>query len=179
MDEDLPEHHYIGFFTATILRWQNLLSPEKYKNLIIKSLDFLVEKKRAKIYGFVIMPNHIHILWKIQPPHELKDVQRDFLKFTAQKISQDLKKYHPAVLSFFKAKASDRKYQFWQKQSRNALYDSREVIEQKLDYIHNNPFQGKWMLANSLDEYPYSSYRFYEYDDDTYNFLSHYMEVFE
>ncbi|EAY30912.1 transposase [Microscilla marina] len=179
MDEDFPEHHYIGFFTATVLRWKNLLSPEKYKNLIIKSLDFLVTKKRAKIYGFVIMPNHIHILWKIQPPHKLKEVQRDFLKFTAQKISQDLKKYHPEVLSFFKVKTSDRKYQFWQKQSRNALYDSREVIEQKLDYIHNNPFQGKWMLANSLDEYLYSSYRFYEYDDDTYNFLSHYMEVFE
>ena len=48
------------------------------------------------------------------------------------------------------------------------------------DYIHNNPVQGKWELAESLDKYPYSSYNFYEFDDvTTYPFLTHYMEELE
>jgi len=38
----------------------------------------------------------------IHPEH----VQRDFLKYSAQKIKHDLKKMHPAVLSRFKARVS-------------------------------------------------------------------------
>jgi len=28
------------------------------------SLRFLVANKRIKLYGFVIMPNHIHLVWQ-------------------------------------------------------------------------------------------------------------------
>ncbi len=65
MDLELEEHCKIGFYTATILEWKNLLKPDKYKDVITNSLRFIVEAKRAKIYGFVIMPNHLHLLWKI------------------------------------------------------------------------------------------------------------------
>ena len=177
MDQDFPEHHYIGFFTASILGWKSLLRPNKYKQLVIESLEFLVTRQRIKLYAFVIMPNHIHILWKIEAPHQLKDVQRDFLKFTGQQICFDLKKNHPKVLAFFEVNAPDRKYQFWQKQARNILHESREIIEQKLDYIHNNPCQGQWMLASDPITYEYSSASFYETGNDSFGFLSHYKEV--
>jgi hypothetical protein len=36
------------------------------------------------------------------------------------------------------------------------------MIEQKLDYIHNNPVTGKWMLAKSVIDYPHSSALYYE-----------------
>ena len=52
--------NYLQFFTATNLWWKKLLQPDKYKQIIIDSLKFLVENKRVKVYGFVIMPNHIH-----------------------------------------------------------------------------------------------------------------------
>ena len=44
--------HYIQFFTATNLWWKKLLQPDKYKQVIIDSLTFLVEKERVKVYGF-------------------------------------------------------------------------------------------------------------------------------
>ena len=53
------------FFTATILDWKKLLKPDKYKDFIIGSLKFLVENNRVKVNGFVIMDNHIHILWQM------------------------------------------------------------------------------------------------------------------
>ncbi|HAS43664.1 MAG TPA: transposase [Microscillaceae bacterium] len=177
--EELPEHSYIGFFTATIYQWKKLLVPKIYKQLLIDSLSFLVEREKIKVYAFVIMPNHIHLLWKILPPYLLKDIQRDFLKYTGQKIYYDLKKNHPQVLAHFAVEASDRKYQFWQKDSLTKFLPSRKVIEQKLDYIHNNPVQKGWMLANSPIEYPYSSCKFYETDNQSFEFLSHYMEFFE
>ncbi|MCC9165461.1 transposase [Pontibacter harenae] len=76
------EQRHIAFFTATILEWKHLLKPDKYKNLIIESLRFLVENKRVKVYGFVIMPNHLHLLWKMEEPHRRENVLRDFLKYT-------------------------------------------------------------------------------------------------
>ena len=77
------------FFTATILNWMPLLKEDKYKDIIVSSLKFLVANKRVKVFSFVIMPNHLHFIWQIQPEHEREEVQRDFLKYTAQKIRFD------------------------------------------------------------------------------------------
>ncbi len=55
---------------------------------------------------------------------------------------------------------------------------SREMIEQKLDYVHNNPAQGSWVLANDPLDYKYSSARFYEGDESEFDFLTRYMEYF-
>ncbi|MEO6167647.1 MAG: hypothetical protein ABIO46_15925, partial [Chitinophagales bacterium] len=51
------------FFTATINSWKPLLSNDSYKQIIIDSLDWFHTNKRAAINGFVIMPNHFHLLW--------------------------------------------------------------------------------------------------------------------
>ena len=58
--------NYLSFFTATILNWQHLLKPDKYKIIIIDSLRYLSNKEKVKISAFVIMPNHIHLVWKIK-----------------------------------------------------------------------------------------------------------------
>lgn len=86
----LLNENYPQFFTATILEWKHLLKQDNYKDIIIGSLKFLVKEKRVKVYGFVIMPNHIHIIWQIQVGHKRENVQRDFLKFTSQTIKYDL-----------------------------------------------------------------------------------------
>jgi hypothetical protein len=64
-------------------------------------------------------------------------------------------------------------YQFWKRNSLPIILYTPEVIYQKLDYIHNNPVQGKWMLANSPIEYKYSSAKFYETGIDDFGFLTH------
>lgn len=168
--------NYIQFFTATILWWRHLLKPDKYKDIIIKSMMFLVEKERVKIYGFVIMPNHIHIIWRINENHQLQDVQRDFLKYTAQQIKLDLIEHHQAVLSNFEVNLKDRKYQFWERNPLSIDLYNRKIVEQKLVYIHNNPLQEKWNLVLAPQNYWYSSFRFYEYQQNDFGFLTHYME---
>ncbi|MGZ5254117.1 MAG: hypothetical protein ACXWV4_07170 [Flavitalea sp.] len=61
----VQESYYPNFFTATILEWENLLQPDKYKSIITSSLEFMVAQKRVAVYGFVIMSNHIHLIWHI------------------------------------------------------------------------------------------------------------------
>ncbi len=60
--EDWPQ-----FFTATILEWKPLLQEDSYKNIILNSLQFLVNKKKIRLYAFVIMNNHIHLIWQPLP----------------------------------------------------------------------------------------------------------------
>jgi putative transposase len=47
----------------------------------------------------------------VQPGNKREQVQRDFLKFTAQQIKSDLSLHHPKVLEHFYVNAADRKYQ--------------------------------------------------------------------
>ncbi len=59
-----PQYH-LQYFTSTILDWQHLLKPDKYKNIIIQSLQFLEKEKRIELNAFAIMSNHIHLIWQM------------------------------------------------------------------------------------------------------------------
>ena len=138
-------------------------------------MKFLVEDKRVKIYAFVIMPNHIHLIWYINDGHKGSDVQQSFLKFTAQQIKADLQKNNPLLLERFKVNAADRQYQFWERNPLSVGLYTDKVFKQKLEYIHNNPVQDKWKSAQSPEDYFYSSAKFYYTGKDDFGFLSHYM----
>jgi putative transposase len=50
----------IIFWTATINNWIPLLQKDKYKDVIINTLNLLHSRGKIDVYCFVIMPNHIH-----------------------------------------------------------------------------------------------------------------------
>jgi len=161
------------FFTASILNWISVLDDDERKRIIIDSFDFLGKNKLARTSAFVIMPNHIHIIW--QPLDDM--LQLKFMKFTAQQIKFHLEKNNPAMLASLHVCKRDRKFQIWQRDPLAIELYSREVTEQKLDYIHNNPCQGKWLLCSNPEEYEFSSIRFYEKEEKNLSFLTHYMDI--
>ncbi len=65
---------YPDYFTATILEWKHLLTQDKYKDIIISSLKFLVNDNRIKVYGFCIMSSHIHVIWQTQYGYHPKEI---------------------------------------------------------------------------------------------------------
>ena len=85
------------------------------------------------------MPDHIHLIWQMQPLMNPQDVQRDFLKYTAQRIKHELYKKHPEFLSYFETGANDRTYQFWKRRSLSIDLRNNKVYLPKLNYIHQNP----------------------------------------
>ena len=165
---------YAQFFTATILNWKKLLEPDKYKDVIIRSMRFLVENNRVIIYGFVIMSNHIHLIWQMKAGIKRDALQRDFQKFTAQRIKDNLKINHPDVLSLFLVKAKDRKYQFWERNPLSIEIWTEKVLIQKLNYIHENPVRAG--LCNYPEEYKYSSALLYKTGIDNWGFLTHFRD---
>src|SRR5690554_7050134 len=89
------------FSTATIMGWQMLLKPDKYKKIVIDSLSYLVHKNKIRVYGFVIMPNHIHIIWELLDMNGKEMPHASFFKFTSHVLQKDLTQHHPFVLERF------------------------------------------------------------------------------
>jgi len=70
----------IYFWTATINNWQRLLQTDRYKQVIIDSLEYLSSRNKIDVFAFVIMPNHIHLIWRINENNEKETAQGSFLK---------------------------------------------------------------------------------------------------
>lgn len=163
----------IEFFTATCLNWQNLLSKEKHMEIVLSSLNFLVEQERIWLYGYVLMPNHLHILWRRQDLWLEKNIQQHFLKYTAQQIKFDLIANYPDELENFRSSQADRNYHFWERRPFKATMNNRKIVEQKLDYIHQNPVRKE--LCNLPEDYFYSSAKYYLLGEKN-KLITHYME---
>ena len=54
----------VFFWTATINQWQKLLWEDEYKEVIISSLKYLSTAGKIDVFAFIIMPNHIHLIWR-------------------------------------------------------------------------------------------------------------------
>ena len=161
------------FFTATITRWRNLLKPDKYKLILLESLANLVSRKKIAVYAYVIMPNHIHLIWELLEMNGKESPHSSFMKYTSHQIQKDLRLHHPTILELFRVDLETRDYHFWQRDALPILLHSPEVVSQKINYVHNNPLQEKWQLATSPEEYKFSSSNYYETGIDEFGFLTH------
>ena len=166
--------HGVEFFTATCLNWQHLLDRNDHKQILIDSLKFMVMENRIWLYGFVIMPNHIHLLWRRQDAWIERSTEQIFLKFTAQQIKFRILYNYPDELLSYQSTQRDRKYQFWERRPYKATMYNRKIACQKLNYMHYNPVKAR--LCEVPENYWFSSYRYYELNQDDWGFVTHYEE---
>lgn len=120
-----------------------------------------------EIYAWCIMPSHVHLVFKstIQKPEELI---RDFKSYTSKElialIENNIQESRREwLLNAFKKAAqsnsNNTKNQFWQQHNKPIELWSNDVIQQKIDYIHNNPVVAG--LVEQDYEYLHSSARDY------------------
>jgi REP element-mobilizing transposase RayT len=164
--------HWPHFYTATIQGWKQLLSTDGYKEIIIDSLKTLVTEKRIELNAFVIMHNHIHLIWQALPDHSPESIQAAFMKFTAHQMKQKLSIEDTPLLEEFKVNKYDRTYQFWKRDSLSIELFTEKVFAQKLEYIHYNPVLAGY--CTYPEEYKYSSAKFYELGIDDFGILTHF-----
>ena len=160
-----PEGMYFVSF-ATVF-WVDVFVRRIYFECITKNLNYCIDNKGMELYAWCIMPSHIHLVFKstIQKPEELL---RDFKSFTSKEmiklIEENLQESRREWLldSFRKAASRNSNNtinQFWQQNNQPIELWSNEVIEQKINYIHNNPVKSGF-VENSYD-YLHSSAKDY------------------
>ncbi len=133
--------NFCYFYTDTIYRFQHLLADDALKLIVISSLQYLVKKELVTLYGFVIMPNHIHLLWYIRKQNGKESAAGSFAKFTAHEFKKHLTQTNR--LHLYKSDKGDRQHQFWKRDPLAIAISTEKIFLSKLDYIHNNPVKEK------------------------------------
>lgn len=168
----------IYFWTATINKWQLLFKDDGYKEIIIQSLKYLSNIEKIDVFAFVIMPNHVHFIWRINYNNPKETTVGSFMKFTAHEFLRKLKNENPKELDKYRILASNKLHEFWQRDALAIPLFTKKVALQKLDYLHNNPIVEKWSLANEPADYQFSTAKYYENGIMNYPFIKNLMDEF-
>lgn len=162
--------HHPEFATVTCFEFKPLLQDEFAKELLTNSLRFLVRQERLIVYGFVIMSNHFHAIWQSTGEEDSSSIRRDMLKYTGQRLLSRLKQVSNPAFEELRVNATDRKYQFWERNSLCMQLWSNKLFNQKLNYIHMNPVRAG--LCIHPEDYHYSSASFYINNKTPWEFLT-------
>ena len=134
----------------TVLDWVPVFLDERYILPAIDSLQFTRRQKGLKLYAYVVMPNHLHL---IVSSSDLHSHIRDFKRFTSRQIHERLvADGRQAILRWLNdaAQSARRKagaFSLWQHGFHPKVIRNRSVFEQKLKYLHENPTR-KGLVAN-------------------------------
>jgi putative transposase len=155
-------HNEIYFITFTILGWRHVFITDKYRNLIYKWFAYMKEKYDNIIYGYVIIPNHIHLIIKITekstlPPVLIQNAKRFLAYQIVELLGED---NNTELLNYFASRARSKygaRHKVFEDKYDSLVIQSEKLFLEKLNYIHNNPCQEKWKLADTPEDYKYSS----------------------
>jgi putative transposase len=158
-----PEQLY--FVTTTTAEHSPIFQREAVKRIVADSLHYVSLMNRVLVYGFVIMPNHVHAIIQCPPACPLKDWARAF-KAGASRLIVRLclvESNEPALatLSGLVARPNKQEWKVWEDGYLAKAVLTPTVLAQKLTYVHNNPTQPHWQLVNAPEDYAWSSARFY------------------
>jgi len=160
----------IYFVTFTVVNWIDVFIRERYKMILVNSLKYCQEKKGLEIFAWCVMSSHIHLIIRAKEGYQLPAIIRDFKKYTASQLLRSIAdKTQPEsrrewLLWMFErsAKRNSRNtnHQLWQQNNHTEELFSPHFMEQKLNYIHQNPVLEGWVAQPA--HYLYSSAINYE-----------------
>lgn len=165
------------FITTTCYNFLHLFNSNKYFKILYDSIVFLNKKYNAYIMGYVLMPNHIHLILYFDKENKLSEYMRDFKKFTSIEIRRQIEKDgRYKLLDELRYEKRQQKFRVWQHRFDDVVLYTRKVLETKLEYIHQNPVKAG--IVDFPTEYIYSSAGFYENGTNSQIDILNYNEFF-
>jgi len=157
------------FCTFTCLQWLPLIEITNLYDHIYQWFNVLV-KAEHQVTGFVIMPNHVHLLLHVNASETtVNKILGNGKRFMAYEIVKRLKALDRMDLLKIlsesissEERARKKKHRVFEPSSDIKLCYTQKFVLQKLEYMHANPISGKWNLAGSTVDYFHSSAAFYE-----------------
>ena len=157
----------IYYITTVIYNRLNVFVQPSFIIPIFDSLNYYRFQYACKIVGYVIMPDHIHLLIFPQSQQAVTDFMRDFKRFTSGRITRQAKVEQRSdwIKAFEQAGSDTQRAEFkvWQDSFWEQCIYSEEFLKQKLNYIHLNPVRAG--IVKEAVDYVYSSCRNYFLDD--------------
>ena len=161
-----PEGIY--FVSFAVVEWLDVFTRKEYKNIIVDSLNYCQKEKGMEIFAWCIMTNHVHLIFRSVKERRPELLIGDLKRFTSKAIVNAIQN-NPGesrkewlIEQFERAgnKSSNvKKYQFWRHDNKPIELWSNKVIDEKINYIHNNPVEEG--LVFRPEDYVYSSAKDY------------------
>ncbi|MCJ8165500.1 transposase [Pontibacter sp. E15-1] len=157
---DQSKLHFISFATVY---WIDVFTRPIYKEIVVDSLNYCIKHKGLEVYAWCIMSNHIHLIIGSETDNQ-SGIIRDLKKYTSKTILKAIadnpqESRKDWMLWMFeragKQNTNNKTYQFWQQHNQPIELNSNFLLEQKVEYIHNNPIEAGFV--RDPQDYPYSS----------------------
>ncbi len=158
----------VYFITFTCYKWKHLFEITRLYGFIYKWFERL-DMLGIKILGFVIMPNHIHLLIYFPDcKYNLNRYISEGERFMVYEVIKRLKLIKEAeILNLLKVnvlkaqRSSGQIHRVFERSFDAKISYTRRFTELKLNYIHSNPVSGKWNLVDDYEKFEHSSVRYY------------------
>ncbi|KOH45031.1 REP-associated tyrosine transposase [Sunxiuqinia dokdonensis] len=163
----VTDQNAIYFLTFTVEDWIDVFTRKEYKVVMADSLNYCIENKGLELFAWCLMSNHIHLVCRAEENCRISDIVRDLKKFTAKAILKMIEREPESrkewmLYRFRYAGKFDNRiktYKFWQETNHAILLDNTRLIEQRINYTHENPVRA--LIVFKAEDYLYSSARDY------------------
>ena len=161
----------LQFITTSTYRRAPLFLSERFRRSFVETLARLRTEKGFLLIGWVLMPEHFHLLLKPEPAEVTGLIIKRLKEETATQILRNLKDHRQypwcrKMLERLRLPSTvhdESHYRVWQRRFYPFnVYSEKKRLE-KLTYMHNNPV--KRGLVKEPGEWPWSSWRFYFQQD--------------
>lgn len=98
------------YLTFQIVHWADIFSRKIYKDIVVDSFKYCIEKRDFRLHAYVIMSNHIHLIASSQAGN-LSAIVRDFKRHTSKEIIATIERSRKAE--------GNGCYEYFGKQQRN------------------------------------------------------------
>ena len=165
--DSLPSFPDLYFITTTTVGWVDIFTRARYRHHVVDSLIYCQQNKGLVIHAWCIMSNHLHMIASVNRHQLISDIMRDFKKFTSKTICEDLRNDVESrkewMLNLFeyagKSHRKQHEFKLWKDNYYNIILESNFMIDQKLNYIHENPVRAE--IVDEPHHYIFSSARDY------------------
>jgi len=152
--------YFVSFATVY---WIDVFVRDIYNSTIVDNLNFYSREKGMEIFCWCIMPSHIHLIFRdrFMEPEKLLGRFKSYTSKALQHaiMANESESRKEWMLWMFKRAASKtsnvKNGMFWQHHNKPIELWSRDVIEQKANYIHNNPVDAGFVILP--EHWKYSS----------------------
>lgn len=155
------------FVTLTVVGWIDIFTRDLYREVVLESMQHCIKHKGLIVYAWCIMTNHVHLIigTKDKPMY---DILRDMKSFTSRQLrkileSNDQESRRGWMMYNFTRSGYENKnnidWQLWQQHNHPIELDTAELVQQKLDYIHENPVKAGFV--SRPEDFVWSSARNY------------------
>jgi REP element-mobilizing transposase RayT len=164
----IRDQEKLYFVTFTIVNWIDVYIRNIYREIIIDDLKYCQEKKGLIVSAWCIMTSHVHLIIGTTEGYLIEDAIRDLKSCSSRKtrkcIEGNFQESRREWMMWMFKRAGKKNvrnndFQFWQQHNHPVELNTNTMMEDRLNYIHNNPVEGGFV--SKAEDWIWSSAREY------------------